>query len=74
MILSGLKKILHLPVPFVGHYLKAELFCCFQLGLEAPADLWDTWVFEKFTCLGRFNPKYKLKKDSVSTLRFWRRN
>jgi len=56
-----LEELLGLSVCFCGHYTKAEIFCLLKLGLTEPGILWDTFIFEKAQCLGRFNPKYKLK-------------
>ena len=53
-----------MPIPFVGHFVKAELFCLWQLGLPDPRSVWDTWVYEKARYLGIYHPRYKLPKDA----------
>jgi DNA polymerase-1 len=55
---SRLEKLLALDVPFVGHRLTAALFCLWQAGLPAPKALWDVFIFEKLTRLGRHHPRY----------------
>jgi DNA polymerase-1 len=56
---SGLQDVLDLEVPFVGHFLKAELHTVWSLGLRAPRTLWDTCIAEKSFCLGVFNKRKK---------------
>ena len=59
-VLDPLGEVLRLPVPFVGHFLHAELTCLLQLGLTEPPILWDTWVAEKALHLGRHHKRYEL--------------
>jgi|SRR5579862_1656260 len=59
-LLPYLNKILRRPIRFVGHFLKVEFFCCWQLGLTVPNMIWDTWAAEKARYLGKNHRKYKL--------------
>jgi len=65
----GIAAVLHdlfrIPVCFVGHNLKVELFCFWQLGIPAPGFLWDTYIFEKFRILGRYHPQRSASQDDV---------
>jgi DNA polymerase-1 len=61
---SGLQQLLNLPVLFVGHFLKAELFCFWQLGLREPRMIWDSWVHETAINLGRHHVKYRQAVDA----------
>ena len=61
-LLSVLKELFRLPIPFSGHFAKVELFCLWKLGLPEPNILWDTFIFEKALHLGRHHHKYKLQK------------
>lgn len=65
-----LNELFRLPIPFVGHFAKVELFCLWQLGLTEPLILWDTFIFEKLLHLGRHHHKYKLqlKTDELEQL------
>jgi DNA polymerase-1 len=54
----ALRSILRLPVPVVGHALKSDVLCLFQLGLPEPELLWDTWVCSRSMYLGRHHRKY----------------
>jgi DNA polymerase I len=63
-LLPILEQLFKLPIPFVGHYAKVELFCLFKLGIKEPNILWDTFIFEKALHLGRHHYKYRLKKNS----------
>ena len=63
-VLDGLRAVLRLPFPFVGHHLPAELSCFWQLGLEEPRTLWDTLVAEKALHLGRHHKKYRVRPDA----------
>jgi DNA polymerase-1 len=54
-----LADLFRLPVPFVGHHLRAELICLWALGLPAPDTLWDSWVAEKALQLGLHHARYK---------------
>jgi len=62
-LLSVLKELFRLPIPFCGHFAKVELFCLWRLGLPEPTILWDTFIFEKALDLGRHHHKYKLKQE-----------
>ncbi len=57
-VLPALAELLRLPVPFVAHFARAELFCLWQLGLPEPRILWDTWVHEKAVHLGLHHKRY----------------
>jgi DNA polymerase-1 len=59
-----LNKLFRLPIPFVGHFAKVELFCLWQLGLTEPLILWDTFIFEKLLYLGRHHHKYNLHRKT----------
>ncbi len=54
----ALQQLLEMRLPFVGHYLQAELCCLWQLGLPTPSITWDTWVAEKSFCLGLHHARY----------------
>ena len=43
---------------FVGHFLKVELFCLWQLGIPEPRILWDTGVHERAQSLGIRHKRY----------------
>jgi DNA polymerase-1 len=58
-VLPALAGLLRLPVTFVSHFARAELFCLWQLGLPEPRTLWDTWVHEKAVHLGLRHKKYQ---------------
>jgi DNA polymerase-1 len=60
-LLPTLKELFKLPIIFVGHFAKVELFCLWQLGLQEPDNIWDTYIFEKLLNLGRDNIKQKLR-------------
>lgn len=59
-----LNELFRLPLPFVGHFAKVELFCLWRLGLTEPLILWDTFIFEKLLHLGRHHHKYKLQRKT----------
>lgn len=65
-VLPALREMLSLPIPFVGHYLTAELMCIWQLDLPTPRLVWDTWVAEKTFCLGRFHRRYAVAQSNDS--------
>ena len=69
-LLPYVNKILTRSIQFVGHFLKAEFFCIWQLGLTVPKMVWDTWVAEKVRYLGKNHHKYKLtpSHDEVDEL------
>ena len=52
-MLAEVQKVLDLPVPFVCHYAKAELFVLWSLELREPRMLWDTYLAEKALHLGK---------------------
>ncbi len=66
-ILAELKKLFHVSVCFVGHFLKVELLCLWQLNLPEPRILWDTWVHEKAQSLGRNHKRYRLSPSADLT-------
>lgn len=59
-----LNDLFRLPIPFVGHFAKVELFCLWRLGLTEPLILWDTFIFEKLLYLGRHHHKYNLRRKT----------
>ena len=61
-VLPVLKELFRIPVCFIGHFSKVELFCLWKLGLNEPNLLWDTFIFEKALQMGRHHHKYKLLK------------
>jgi len=63
-LLPYLAELFRSPIRFVGHFLKVEHFCLWQLGLPEPVILWDTWVAEKTRYAGRHNHHYKLKRHA----------
>lgn len=69
-LLPVLSELFQLPLPFVGHFAKVELFCLWRLELMEPPLLWDTFIFEKLLHLGRHHHKYRLKNsgDEVEQL------
>jgi DNA polymerase-1 len=63
-LIEYITPLLYLPVCFVGHNLKVELFCLWQLKLTEPNIIWDTFIHEKALYLGQNHVKYKMKKDA----------
>jgi DNA polymerase-1 len=63
-VLSALATVLRLPVPFVGHALKPDLFCMMRLRLPEPALLWDSWACSRCLFLGRHHRKYALRQGA----------
>ncbi len=63
-LLRPLGDVLRMPVVFVGHHLKSELFCLLKLGLPEPAELWDTYIHERAQHLGKFRAN---KRDAAGT-------
>ena len=55
----SLTELLRIPLCFVGHFVKGDLFCLLQLNLPEPEQLFDTWVCEKSLTLGRTHKRYK---------------
>ena len=62
-ILPAVQRVLDLPVPFVAHFARAELFVFWTLGLREPEILWDTLVAERALNLGRFRIRIESNKD-----------
>ncbi len=60
-VLPALKRLLSLPITFVGHHMKVEMFCLYQLGLPEPRMIWDTFIAEKAFRLGADHYKYPLR-------------
>jgi len=58
-VVAATENLFRMPVTFVGHSLRAELICMWQLGLPIPGMLWDTWVAEKALLLGLSHANYK---------------
>jgi DNA polymerase-1 len=56
-VLDATRKIFSLPVPFVGHYSHVDLPALWQLGLDEPRELWDTWAAQKVHCNGLYSKK-----------------
>jgi DNA polymerase-1 len=52
-VVKALAPLFTLPVCFVGHNLKVELFCLWSLNLEEMTTVWDTYIAEKAFALGR---------------------
>jgi DNA polymerase-1 len=63
-LIEYLTPLLYLPVCFVGHNVKVELFCLWQLKLTEPNIIWDTFIHEKALYLGQNHVKYKTKVDA----------
>jgi DNA polymerase-1 len=57
--LPSLQKLFNLPHPFVGHFVKSDLFCIWQLDLSEPRRIWDCWVHEKASKLGLDHHYYR---------------
>jgi hypothetical protein len=60
-LIPELQPLFRLPICFVGHNLKVELFCLWQLQLSEPNKVWDTFIHEKALYLGKNNPRYRRK-------------
>ena len=67
---SMLEELLRLPVCFVGHAIRGDLFCLLQLGLTEPRILWDTQIHEMALHLGQQHKKYRLtgREDPVEEI------
>ena len=63
-LVPALQELMRLPVPFVGHFLKVELFCLWQLGIAEPNITWDTWAGERSLGLGATHPGYRLPENA----------
>ena len=78
--LPAVQDVLDLPVPFVAHFARAELFVLWTLGLREPEILWDTLVAERALHLGRFQVRTNSGDDesdpdvirSRESARHWR--
>jgi len=60
-VLPAIQKILNMSVSFVGFNLKMSLCCMWKLGLTAPNQVWDCFIFEKARTLGRYHYLYFMK-------------
>lgn len=67
-VLPALKKLFGLHIPFVGHFLSAELHCMWQLGFREPRTVWDTYVAEKCFYLGLFKSELAFADDANEQL------
>jgi DNA polymerase I len=65
-LVSALKRLFTLPVPFVGYDLKPAYFCLWQLGLPEPATVWDAHICEQALHLGRYFHRYAPHHDRIS--------
>lgn len=63
-LVPALQELMRLPGPFVGHYLKVEYFCLWQLGVTEPNQTWDTWAAERSLGLGTTHPGYRLPENA----------
>jgi len=59
-----INELFSLPITFVGHNLKVEFFCFWQLGIQPPDTVWDTFIAEKALHLGKNNRHYKASKSA----------
>jgi DNA polymerase I len=57
-LVKALQPLFNLKIPFVGYNLKPAYFCLWQLGLPAPATVWDSLVCEQALHLGRYFRRY----------------
>lgn len=64
-VLESLAAILCLPIPFVLHYAKGDLFCIWKLGMTEPDTLWDSWVHEKALHMGRNHVRYHINPTAT---------
>lgn len=51
-VTRAIEPVFHLPVPFVAHYAKVELFCLWRLALPVPSYPWDPFIAERAMRLG----------------------
>jgi DNA polymerase-1 len=65
-VLPAVGEVLRLPATFVGHYLRAELFCLWKLGLEEPWMVWDTMACESALHLGLHHKRYRAGAQTVA--------
>ena len=72
-VLGPLADLIRQPIPIIGHFIQAELFCLWKLGLPTPATVWDTCTAERAFQLGRHHVRYKTGKtedeDELACLR-----
>ena len=72
-VLGPLADLLRQPFPFIAHFIQAELFCLWKLGLPTPATVWDTCTAERAFQLGLHHVRYKKEKtedeDELARLR-----
>jgi DNA polymerase I len=54
-LLPYVARVLQLPVTFAAHYVQAELFVLWTLGLREPSQIWDTYIAERALRLGTNN-------------------
>lgn len=64
-VLESLTALLRLPIPFVLHYAKGDLFCIWKLGMTEPDTIWDSWVHEKTLHMGRNHARYHIKPTAT---------
>jgi len=57
---SILGELFRLPICFIGHALRGDLFCLLKLDLPEPRMLWDTQIHEMALHLGQHHKKYHL--------------
>lgn len=65
VVLESLAAILRLPIPFVLHYAKGDLFCIWKLGMKEPDTIWDSWAHEKALHMGRNHARYYIKPTAT---------
>jgi DNA polymerase-1 len=61
-VLSPLADLIRQPIPVIGHFIQAELFCLWKLDLPTPATVWDTCTAERAFQLGVHHVRYKKEK------------
>lgn len=66
-ILPALIPVFRVPLPYVAHFAKGDLFCLWKTGLPEPTQLWDTWVCEKALFLGPGHLRYKVPSNADVT-------
>ena len=57
-IIPLIGELFTLPVCFVGHKIKQDLFCLWNFKLEPPRHIWDTFICEEALDLGLYHVKY----------------
>ena len=68
-VLGPLGTFFRIPVPFVAHFVPAELFCLWKLAMPTPDSVWDTCLAERAFQLGVHHPRYKAGGDEVEQTR-----